>query len=77
MVLKGVVLAGDLPLDRLSLQSFEPGLVKHPAIVERIQAERCPRFASLTGHSCLKTWRCRAFWRPTSSSPGISSFEGP
>ena len=40
VVLKGVVLAGDLPLDRLSLQPFEPGLVRHPAIVERIEAEQ-------------------------------------
>ena len=40
VVLKGVALAGDLPLDRLRLQPFEPELVRHPVIVERIEAER-------------------------------------
>ena len=40
VALKGVVLTGDLPLDRLNLQPFEPGLIGHPAIVARIEAER-------------------------------------
>ncbi len=40
VVLKGVVLAGDLPLDRLSLQSFEPKLVRHLAIAKQIEAEQ-------------------------------------
>ena len=54
VVLKGVVLAGDLPLDRLSLQPFEPGLVKHPAIVERIQAERVSEVRVIHGPFMLE-----------------------
>lgn len=54
VVLKGVVLAGDLPLDRLGLQPFEPGLVKHPAIVERIQAERVSEVRIIHGPFMLE-----------------------
>ncbi|MCY3955455.1 MAG: pentapeptide repeat-containing protein [Nitrospira sp.] len=54
VVLKGVVLTGDLPLDRLSLQPFKPGLVKHPAIVERIQAERVSEVRVIHGPFILE-----------------------
>jgi len=54
VVLKGVVLTGDLPLDRLNLQPFKPGLVKHPAIVERIQAERVSEVRVIHGPFILE-----------------------
>ncbi len=54
VALKGVVLAGDLSLDRLSLQPFEPGLVTHPAIVERIQAERVSEVRVIHGPFILE-----------------------
>ena len=54
VVLKGVVLAGALSLDRLTLQPFEPGLVKHPAIVERIQAERVSEVRVIHGPFMLE-----------------------
>ena len=54
VALKGVVLTGDLSLDRLSLQPFEPGLVKHPAIVERIQAERVSEVRVIHGPFMLE-----------------------
>ena len=49
VILKGVALAGDLPLDRLSLQPFEPELVRHPAIVERIEAEQASAVRVIDG----------------------------
>ena len=54
MVLKGVVLAGDLPLDRLSLEPFEPGLIGHPAIVERIQSEQVSEVRVIHGPFMLE-----------------------
>ena len=54
VVLKGVALAGDLPLDRLRLQPFEPGLVRHPAITERIEAERVSAVRVIDGPFILE-----------------------
>ena len=54
VVLKGVVLAGDLPLDRLSLEPFEPGLIGHPAIVERIQSEQVSEVRVIHGPFMLE-----------------------
>ena len=54
VVLKGVVLTGDLPLDRLSLQPFEPELVRHAAIVERIEAERVSAVRVIDGPFILE-----------------------
>ena len=37
--LKGIVLSGDLLLDQLPLQPFDPALVRHAAIVQRFEDE--------------------------------------
>ena len=54
VVLKGVVLTGDLHLDRLRLQPFEPELVRHTAIVERIEAERVSAVRVIDGPFILE-----------------------
>ena len=54
VVLKGVVLTGDLPLDRLRLQPFEPGLVRHAAITEQIEAERVSAVRVIDGPFMLE-----------------------
>lgn len=54
VVLKGVVLAGDLSLDRLALQPFEPKLIPHPAIVERIEAEQVSAIRVMPGPFILE-----------------------
>lgn len=40
VILRGVALVGNLPLDQLSVQFFEPKLVRHSAIAKRIEAEQ-------------------------------------
>ncbi len=54
VVLKGVVLAGDLSLDRLNLQPFEPGLIRHSAIAERIEAEQVSAVRVMHGSFILE-----------------------
>ncbi len=54
VVLKGVVLAGDLSLDRLNLQPFEPWLVRHSEIAERIEAEQVSAVRVIDGPFILE-----------------------
>lgn len=54
VALKGVVLAGDLHLDRLSLQPFDAGLVQHSAIVEHVEAERVSEVRVINGPFMLE-----------------------
>ena len=49
VILKGVALAGDLPLAWLRLQPLDPELVRYPAIVKRIEAEQVPAVRVIDG----------------------------
>ena len=77
VVLKGVVLAGDLPLDRLSLQPFEPGLVKHPAIVERIEAEQVSEVRVMHGPFMLEDVEVQGILATNLIEPGYIVVRGP
>lgn len=77
VVLKGVVLAGDLPLDRLSLQPFEPGLVKYPAIVERIQAEQVSEVRVIHGPFMLEDVEVQGILATHLINPGYIVVRGP
>ncbi len=77
VALKGAVLTGDLPLDRLSLQPFEPGLVKHPDIVERIQAERVSEVRVIHGPFMLEDVEVQGILATHLVKPGYIVVRGP
>lgn len=77
VVLKGVVLAGDLPLDRLSLQPFEPGLVGHPAIAERIEAEQVSEVRVIHGPFILEDVDVQGILATNLIEPGYVVVRGP
>ena len=77
VVLKGVVLSGDLSLDRLNLQPFDPGLVKHPAIVERIQAERVSEVRVIHGPFMLEDVEVQGILATNLIKPGYIVVRGP
>ena len=77
VVLKGIVLAGDLPLDRLSLEPFEPGLVGHPAIVERIEAEQVSEVRVIHGPFMLEDVEVRGIFATNLIESGYIVVRGP
>ncbi len=77
VVLKGVVLAGDLPLDRLILQPFEPELVRHAAIVERIEAERVSAIRVIDGPFILEDVELQGILATNLIEPGYVVVRGP
>ena len=77
VVLKGVVLAGDLPLDRLSLQPFEPELVRQAAIAERIEAERVSAVRVIDGPFILEGVEVQGILATNLIEPGYVVVRGP
>ena len=77
VVLKGVVLTGDLPLDRLRLQPFEPGLVRHAAITEQIEAERVSAVRVIDGPFILEDVEVQGILATNLVEPGYIVVRGP
>ncbi|MCY4612878.1 MAG: pentapeptide repeat-containing protein [Nitrospira sp.] len=77
VVLKGVTLAGDLPLDRLRLQPFDPGLVRHAAIAERIEAERVSAVHVIDGPFILEDVEVQGILATNLIEPGYVVVRGP
>ncbi len=77
VILKGVVLAGDLPLDRLRLQPFQPELVRHPAIVERIEAEQVSMVRIMRGPFILEDVEVLGILATNLIEPGYVLVDGP
>ncbi len=77
VVLRGVVLVGDLPLDRLSLQIFEPKLVRHAAIAERIEAERVSVVRVIHGPFILEDVEVRGILATNLIESGYLLVQGP
>ncbi len=77
VALKGVALAGDLPLDRLRLQPFEPELVRHAAITERIEAERVSAVRVIDGPFILEDVEVQGILATNLIEPGYVVVRGP
>ena len=77
VVLKGVVLAGDLPLDQLRLQPFEPKLVRHSAIVKRIEAEQVSAVRVIHGPFILEDVEVQGILATNLIGPGYVLVQGP
>lgn len=77
VILKGVVLAGDLHLDRLHLQPLGPELVRHPAIVERIEAERVSEVRVIDGPFIFEDVEVQGILATNLTEPGYLVVRGP
>ena len=77
VVLNGVMLTGDLPLDRLRLQPFEPESVGHAAIVERLGAEGVSAVRVIDGPFILEDVEVQGILATNLTESGYVVVRGP
>lgn len=75
--LQGVVLTGDLFLDQLPLQLFEPMLVQRPAIVQRIEDEAVSVVRVIHGPFIVEDVEIQGILATNLRAPGYVVVRGP
>ena len=75
--LKGIVLAGDLLLDQLPLQPFDPALVRHAAIVQRFEDESVSAVRVIQGTLTMEDVEVQGVVATNLTAPGYVVVQGP
>ena len=75
--LKGIVLAGDLFLDQLPLQPFDPALVRHAAIVQRFEDESVSAVRVIQGPLTMEDVEVQGVVATNLTAPGYVVVQGP
>lgn len=75
--LKGIVLSGDLLLDQLPLQPFDPAVVRHAAIVQRFEDESVSEVRAIQGPFSVEDVDVQGVMATNLTASGYVVVQGP